>query len=1195
MELSAGQEKEKALRDGGFNDDEIDQWKSETAGNLQQGGFTSQEVRDYFGQKTPDMADASNHVKSTIDSQPKDQTTTQPINTAKPAEAKDVWDAMAAGWGNSVLGLAINKGKSKITMPENPSTLQSLAATAGQAAGDLPAGALGAAAGSELGPVGMGAGAFAVPNAMRKILIDHYEKGDIVDGKDFARRVVETSWEAAKGAITGAATMAGGGAGGAIAGTVGRLGAEAAAQTVVSSALEGHLPDRKDFFNSAIAIGGLHAAGFVGGKMTGIPSKIANIYRETGSPPSEIIDAANSDPAFKGELLSRNTDLPLEAKPTPPPEVKPTEPPPSTAKAPEARDEILSRIGEKAEPEAPSVVEKSQDALNKGISKYLDYTKAVGDVIKDIGDQPLNEENAHVLMRLHAAVSDKVREFVETGTRDFGTGEINGESYMSIVGDIKKDLGQNGLDDVTAYRIAARSLELSEIGKEQTGNRENDQAFVEQNPHLKEYADRILDYRNRTLDYLGESGRYSKEQVDAMKSFSSYTPLKKIFEADELTGKGSTNAKEIKRIGSSDLQIINPIESDLRDTQMMVKLANETHATNTFIDNMSQAEDPSVYFRESENQGGMPSKSQIAGYENGKRTLYDVPPEVADSIKAMAGNRPAVTIWTGLLRPFANMLRMGTVNNPLFALRHAWRNQLTAPTLSQTGLKPFEALMYAPSYFEKGDSYHNFVYDGGATNSIVPLNEGYLDGKIFELDKDAPFLSKAWNSVKTVADVSHVAIIANDNVIRFAEYSRMLEKGASRSEAAFAAREVLPDFQKTGLQKSAIQQVTAFLNVHAQGISRMAQETSTNPLGYVAKNLAYITVPSILLAVAQRDDDAIQDLPPWQKYNYWAVHTSNWRPANSLAEAMSVKEAYPSNVRQLPDGNYQVNDGTIWRIQKPFTNGIMFGSAVEASLDAWRKKDPGAFEDFAKNIIKSTIVEPIPNAFAPLIEQYENRSFYTGQPIVGQSMENKLPEMQYDRYTSETAKALGKLISYVPLVREIGPQDARLASPKVIDNYIHSWGGTMGNYAVDVADKALVKAGIAPETVKPTDTLADIPFVREFVIRFPNARPDSVSQFEDRYKQADRVQISIKSLFKQRDVEGAVKLQERYQMNMDRLVGVDKAIQNSNSTIQKIYQNPDIDPVQKRQLIDSLMYGMVNASKEGNRLMDEFEKNRKGK
>lgn len=1261
--MAPGMEKENALRDGGFSDQEIDNWKSETAQHLQDGGFSAQEIRDYFGQKTPNMAAAKAEVKKNLEA-PKTEgavTSREPIDAGpKPIEAKDVWDAMAAGWGNSVLGLMSDGGESPIQLGSNAGVAQTIASGAAQMVGDAPAmaagflggGAAGGTAGTATLPVvgtisgaavGAAAGAFGVPQAMRKILIDHYQKGDIQDAGDFARRVVGTTWEGAKGAITGAATAITGGIAGPLAGTAARMASEVAAQTVVSNALEGRLPDKRDFINGAVLIGGLHAVGFGASKGTGyVAEKLQNIYAKTGAPPSEVIEAASTDPHLKGELLSENPELPKEAKALAVRDE--AQPPGAPAESEEqlkpgksaARDELLSRIGEEKEPAKQSLGEKIEDNFNRLYAKTLDKTKVIGDVLKEVGKDDINDKNAQVLMRLHAAVQDKIQGFVENETRDW-EGKPNGESLMNILNEYKEKTGDTELSDLKAYGIASRTIELAGRGIKQPGS-ENamdvngvEREFIKNNPQVQPFFDRLVAFKNRTLDYLGSSGRYSDEQVTAMKDLNKrYISFRKILEPDPLTGEMPSSTKAIKKIGNSDLLLRDPIESTLRDVGNMIKLAHETEAKNAFVEAMlgkqpvadspinelngrvvepitdprfllsgeyeaETPQDENPFIRKAESQSGAPKDWQIEGWQDGKRTLYDTTPEIAEALKSMAGNRPALSMWTGLLKPFAAGLRIGTVNNPLFGIRHAWRNQLSAATLSQTGLKPFEALLYAPEFLTKGDSYRDFIHDGGAVQTIMPLDKDYLDGKIYELDKDAPFLGKAWNVVKQVGALSHWGIALNDNMIRFAEYKRMLDSDATRKEAAFAAREVLPDYQKTGLQKSALTQITAFLNVHAQGMARMVQETTNNPAGYVAKNLAYITVPSLLLYAAQSDDDAIKDLPDWQKYNYWNIHVSNWRDANSLAEAMSVKNAYPSNARQMPDGSWQVNDGTIVRIQKPFTNGILFGSAFDATLDAWRKKDPEAFGSFIKTVGGSTIAEPIPTALTPVLEQAANRNFYTGQALVRQSMENKLPEMQYDAYTSDTAKILGKLVSYVPLARDIGPKDATLASPKVIDNYIHGWTGTMGYYAIDALDKGLEKAGITPERIKPTATLADIPFVKEFVVRFPNAHPQSVSDFEDRYRKADQVSNSIKMLLKQGDVQGATDLQDRYHLNMDKLHGVDEAIRNLNAAIQKVNQTPDIDPVQKRQLIDGMMYQMTSVAKAGNLVMDEFEKSAKNK
>ncbi len=1208
------------FRDNRYTEDQISQWQGQTAADFRQGGYSEDQINDYFGTKQPDDTALKAHVQKNMK-----ENGPPPVDPTKPMEAKDVWDYVKAGLQGGSTGLATH-GLPDVVPGPSPSALQNFAYQAGHMVSDFPVMAAAGAAAAETGPIGAAAAAWGAPGAVNRLLIDHLKNKNMTTSQ-FANSLVGAAVDAGKGALTGAAFAATGGnvaalneiatvAGkpflAAITGTGGKLASEVIAQATVASVLDGHLPHEEDFTNAAIAGFGLHAVGYGAGKLvdaggaSSVKNKVMNIFANTGIKPAEVIAAANEDPQLKGELASEDPAIPKAAKepaPTEPakePEVEKPEVQPPNAKA--AQDEILSRIHEEPEEEEKSIAGRLKDQIKTGVDNTrdiisdayhngLDYTDIIKQVQDEIGDQPIDRDNAHVLMRLHAAVEDKIRGQFEDGTRNFWTQKINGEAILQPIEDYKTATGDASLDGLRAYGIAARSLELFEERHiEQGGSRENDQAFVDANQHIKPYFDRLVKAQNRVLDYLAASGRYSHADILSMKDLNErFIPLTKVLEPDPITGASPSGSRDIKRIGSSDLKLQDPILSLIKNSGNMIKMAHETEAANAFVKSLGKAEDPTTLFRKSEEQAGIKGKSQIATYEDGKRTLWDVDGKTAEAINAMAGNRQAMSVWTSLLRPFASLLRMGTVENPLFGLRHAWRQELTASTLSQTGLKPFQGLAYTLEYLAGGDKVKDFINDGGAVSSIVPLAKGYLDGKMQELNGPAPILGQVWNGVKTVRQFSHAMIIAHDNIVRYAEYSRMLDQGASRTESAFAAREVLPDFQKSGLQKSALQSITAFLKVHMQGMDRMRQETVENPMGYLAKNLAYITVPSVLMYMAQKDDDAIKDLPNWQKFNYWTAHIPNWRPANSLAEAMSVKSAYPSNTRQLPDGSWQVNDGPIIRIQKPFTNGILFGSAIEAMAEAMEKKNAGVFGDFLKTVVGSTLAEPIPNAIEPVIEHMTNRNFYTGQAIVRQSMENKLPETQYDRYTSETAKAIGTIVSYVPLIRDIGPHDAKITSPKIIDNYMHAWTGTLGQYAISTADFALRKLGIAPDVVKPVGTLADIPFVKEFMIRFPNGHPQSVQDFQDRFAQAEAVHNSVQQLYKQGDVAGAVALKDRYAGNMERLTYLNKGIQNINGAIQKVYQNTAIDPVQKRQLIDSMMYQIVLAAKQGNSMMDKFE------
>src|SRR5271167_4084604 len=112
-DLAPGQVDEQNLRDGGFNDQEISDWKSKTADTLSQGGFNDQEIADHFGVKQPDVSAMRSMVKGNLKTYAAGKEGREPVDTAlKPVKAQDWQDALAAGWGMSSGGLDLDKGKS---------------------------------------------------------------------------------------------------------------------------------------------------------------------------------------------------------------------------------------------------------------------------------------------------------------------------------------------------------------------------------------------------------------------------------------------------------------------------------------------------------------------------------------------------------------------------------------------------------------------------------------------------------------------------------------------------------------------------------------------------------------------------------------------------------------------------------------------------------------------------------------------------------------------------------------------------------------------------------------------------------------------------------------------------------------------------------------------------------------------------
>lgn len=1202
-QLSQGEQIIKQYKDAGVPDTMIDDYVHKTTDQYKSLGVPDDEIQKYWGQnKKPDFSDVQDHVTQNLAKAgyaPK-------YDGQTPAQAKDVWEAMDAGWQHGFTGLFLRGKKPDMEVSPDSNRFYKIASSLASMAGDLPAMLAGGAVGTSTGAiaggfagsvvpgvgtlagfagggiVGAGAGAFAAPAAMRKMLMDQYEHPEgIRNASDFADRVVGATWEAAKGALTGAATSIAGPIGGAYLGTAGKLGAEVAAMTTVSSALEGHLPDSDDFINGAIAIGGLHA---VSGSL---PGKLRRIYADTGAKPADVLEQAQKDPAMRGELLSANSEIP-QTPASPKPEVAEPTPAVDTAKLnlSDSEKEVLGTMKTPPEKDQPSTFSRMKDWWNDN----TDYTTAAVQALKDTPDEKMGKD----LLNVFPAWEDKLR-----GAKDFGKlGKYdNGESFNDVIRDVKgldKKDPDSQFAKLEAYMVSRRIVDLADDRQiKQPGNIDvHRQVIADNEKVMQPIVNRLNKWSSMAIDHLADSGVITKDQADRIKEANkNHVPLWKIQQEDPITGITRGGAPAIpKTIGDSDLMLKNrPIENMLRNFESFVKSSEINRTKSTVYE--------SILDGKVEQIRSVPANSDINEnrdeyFIDGKRQVIEGPSDLIDSMKRLQGNDGALNVFGETLRGWAALVRAGTVNNPAFGGRHTFRNLISGATYSQTGMKPFEGLLSLPQVFMKSDMYQRMVMAGGAVSQIMKTNESYLDGEIYKLNNDAPFIGKAWNTLKSAGSFSHALIAASDNAVRLREFEGLVNKGATDLEAASGARRVLPDYQKAGLQQSALKAATAFLNVHMVSLDRMFEEFNDpdKRMGFIAKNLAYITSISMLFKAANHGDDTIDDLPDYMKNLYWVTRLDNWRPANSLAEALSVQHAYPNSVKMMKDGSYQVNDGTIVRIPKPFTNGVLFGSAIDSMLDQFSGKHPKAMEDWVKSVAGTVIVDPIPNAIAPTVEQFMNKNMFSGQSIVRQSMENKLPEMQYDRYTSETAKALGKLVSYMPLVKDIGPRDAKLGSPAVIDNYIHQWGGTLGQYAIQVADQGLRAAGIAPPVVKPASTLADIPFVKEFVVRFPSARPEQVENFLDRYSQADKVQNSIQAMYKQGDYHGAEALRNRYSQDMMRMKGIDKSIQNLNTQIQYVYANPNVSPTEKRQLIDTYMYQMVIQAKMGNESMDNWQK-----
>ena len=224
-----------------------------------------------------------------------------------------------------------------------------------------------------------------------------------------------------------------------------------------------------------------------------------------------------------------------------------------------------------------------------------------------------------------------------------------------------------------------------------------------------------------------------------------------------------------------------------------------------------------------------------------------------------------------IMGAFANLTRLGTVAlSPGLGARHWFRSGIMSAIYSKTGQIPFlSQALVLKDFMTNSQDYQDFIYNGGASSSWFKVEDTYLtDNKLEKSEEVAPVWGRAWNAVHSAKDAVEGFIKMTDNLSRLAEYKGSKEQGKSNLEAAFGAREVVPDYMKKGLERSVLRTGTAFIGAHINSMDRMFQEFKEDPQGALLKASA-LTFVSAALWYVNKDDKAIEDLPDYQKVQYW--------------------------------------------------------------------------------------------------------------------------------------------------------------------------------------------------------------------------------------------------------------------------------------------------------------------------------------
>ena len=290
--------------------------------------------------------------------------------------------------------------------------------------------------------------------------------------------------------------------------------------------------------------------------------------------------------------------------------------------------------------------------------------------------------------------------------------------------------------------------------------------------------------------------------------------------------------------------------------------------------------------------------------------------------------------------------------------------------------------------------------------------------------------------------------MASDNAVRQAIYNRTIAEGGDKATAVEKAFEII-NFKRGGASGTVtvLRQVIPFFGAYLQAQNVAYKTLMGKGISPVEKKAAHRVLMSttakimalgFIYAALVADDDEYQKMDP------------TIRDRHLLIPGTPLMLPLRSDVFLLPKlaAEYTYQGIT----DQGFTDG---------------KKMRRGMKDAVLNAILSPTV--VPQAVKPAVEVMVNYSFFTGRPLVGQGLENKITSEQFTNTTSELAKFLGK---------------AGIIAPVNIDHLIRGYLGTTGGLGLMAINSV---ADLGGEVSRPEkswqDTIASTPGLSAFVAK----------------------------------------------------------------------------------------------------------------
>ena len=640
--------------------------------------------------------------------------------------------------------------------------------------------------------------------------------------------------------------------------------------------------------------------------------------------------------------------------------------------------------------------------------------------------------------------------------------------------------------------------------------------ILNKHPAIKQGLDILNTMKQRAVKIMVDTGVKNEDIAKDWINDLTYVPFnRQIDDAKEGSAILSRNLKEVmqeRRKEGSMLEVNNTIENMFEWYQWAISRAISNQQMNVMLDQYKSVLPDEV------RKGKGPKENTFSVWKNGMEQFYHVAdPAIA---QAFLGMETMVFPGIGAFMTFKNSFSHLITRMPIFPIVQLFEDTYDAMTTS--GLKhPFGLLKEVGKEIVKtttGTSEARAKLSAAGvlmTHDTSALTTADDLTKKLNLDDPSAY-RKTMNALDKWAAV-------NDNIVRQAVYAQGIKEGLSHAMAMEKAVELI-NFRRVSGNPAVVfaskiipffgatMQVTdvALKTITGKGITPQERKEGLKVLLSTTAKMAAL---SFLYAAAASGDDDYKKKTRISRDQSFVIPFTN-------GFSIPVRPGFFSINKLIGEYGYKY--------------------LMEHSTDA-----PEEFAKAMAHGVMKQFTPPSTTLVTPTLGLYLNRDMYNNRDIVNPTMRKLLPEDQYNKYTSEMAKALAAGTG---------------VSALKIDYFLRAYFSSVASLTA-LATNAFIAdmRGIPLPTMSTRDAIASFPSMSKFMSKEETS--DAVADFYDTTKDIATLVDTINNVGPYNS-EKAKKLMEKPE-NAKLLKGADamerakEMLQNLNSHERYILEQPE--------------------------------------